>query len=199
MVTLVRGGAGFVFLAAMLVGCSTLPRSYVIVMPNPDGSVGTVILKGESGERTVNQAAKATGFNRNRKQVDLKGEQIHRTFWQVLTGAPPDPVRFILYFDRNQVLPNRMSSKTWDDLLITVHKWPAPEIVIDGFTDRRAADEYNMKLSDQRAEWISSSVIHAGVDPARVHLRAFGEQSPAVPTADGVAEPLNRRVEISIR
>lgn len=199
MVRRVLCGAGIVVLASMAVGCSLLPRSYVVVMPNPDGSVGTVIVRGARGQRTVDEASKATGFNARRRQVNLEYKQVERTFWQVLTGAPPDPVRFVLYFDKGEIVPNRNSTETWDTLLTTVRHWPAPEVEIQGHADRKAADEFNRELSNARAERIRVSVLRAGADPERVRVLSYGEALPAVPTQDEVSEPLNRRVEIAVR
>ncbi|MFZ4541204.1 MAG: OmpA family protein [Rickettsiales bacterium] len=67
---------------------------------------------------------------------------------------------------------------------------------INGHTDRVGSEEYNMDLSQRRAISVLHALEKAGVPNKQMHYFAFGESDPAVPTADGVEEPRNRRVEI---
>lgn len=76
---------------------------------------------------------------------------------------------------------------------------------IEGHTDSKGDDAYNLRLSVQRAEavkrWFAQN---AGVDPGRMSTRGFGEKNPVAPNsrADGTDDPegrqKNRRVEIVI-
>jgi len=75
---------------------------------------------------------------------------------------------------------------------------PEAAIVVVGHTDRRGTDAYNLDLSLRRAEAVRSALIERGVEPDRIDTVARGEWDPAVPTADGVAEPANRRVEVFV-
>ena len=73
---------------------------------------------------------------------------------------------------------------------------------IEGHTDAKGSDAYNLKLSEARAltvrEWLSSR----GVVPATTPIKGFGKSKPVAPnsTADGKDDPLgrqkNRRVEV---
>jgi outer membrane protein OmpA-like peptidoglycan-associated protein len=76
---------------------------------------------------------------------------------------------------------------------------PAPEVVVIGHTDRVGALEYNDKLSLTRAETVRAALIAAGIMPLQMEVAGRGEREPAVPTADEVKEPRNRRVEIIVR
>lgn len=71
-------------------------------------------------------------------------------------------------------------------------------IVINGHADRAGSDEYNMTLSENRAKFVRAALLAAGVPENLIEYFAFGETDPDIATADGVAEPLNRRVEIFI-
>lgn len=75
---------------------------------------------------------------------------------------------------------------------------PEVEVVINGHADRSGTDQYNLDLSQKRAEFVRATLIRAGVPAERIRYFAFGETDPAVPTPDGVREPKNRRVEIFI-
>jgi len=66
--------------------------------------------------------------------------------------------------------------------------------VIDGHTDARASDAYNIDLSQRRADAVAAIAAETGANVQQV--RAFGERKPRAPntTRDGMA--MNRRVEI---
>lgn len=70
---------------------------------------------------------------------------------------------------------------------------------IAGFTDRAGSAEYNVGLSQRMANSIRAHLARRGIPDANISTEAFGESRPLVPTADGVREPQNRRVEILFR
>lgn len=72
-------------------------------------------------------------------------------------------------------------------------------VVIAGHTDTVGADNQNILLSQKRAETVANALATLGVDTDAMALEAYGEEQPAVETGDGVAEPRNRRVEITFK
>jgi OOP family OmpA-OmpF porin len=71
-------------------------------------------------------------------------------------------------------------------------------VVLDGHADRSGAASYNVGLSERRARTVRDEMVRLGVPASAISINAYGESRPAVPTPDGVREPLNRRVEIVI-
>lgn len=71
------------------------------------------------------------------------------------------------------------------------------KIRIAGYSDTVGNPEYNMALSEQRAQAVADRLIEAGVDSDRIEVLAFGEQVLPEPTGDNVNEPLNRCVSIT--
>jgi len=71
-------------------------------------------------------------------------------------------------------------------------------IDVTGHTDRSGSDRYNQALSVRRAESVRRELVADGVADSLIVTRGVGESDPLVPTADGVREPQNRRVEIVI-
>jgi OmpA-OmpF porin, OOP family len=69
-------------------------------------------------------------------------------------------------------------------------------IEVNGFTDRSGPASYNMQLSQRRADAVAAELVRRGVPRNEIVTRGFGEENNLVPTADGVREPQNRRVEI---
>jgi OOP family OmpA-OmpF porin len=75
---------------------------------------------------------------------------------------------------------------------------PQAAIVVVGHTDRKGSEAYNLNLSLRRAEAVRDALVSGGVAADRIDTIGRGEWDPAVPTADEVAEPANRRAEIFI-
>jgi OOP family OmpA-OmpF porin len=74
----------------------------------------------------------------------------------------------------------------------------SPRLDVTGHTDRSGSDAYNQALSIRRATAVQDALIADGVPAEIIVIRGAGEAEPLVPTADGVREPQNRRVEIVI-
>jgi len=74
----------------------------------------------------------------------------------------------------------------------------AQQITATGHTDTSGSAEYNLGLSQRRAEAVANELIRLGVPAADIVTVGRGEEDLLVPTADGVREPRNRRVEIVV-
>ncbi|MCQ4162934.1 OmpA family protein [Roseomonas sp. GC11] len=75
----------------------------------------------------------------------------------------------------------------------------ATRIEVAGHADRSGSPQYNQRLSQRRADAVAAELVRLGVARNAITVQAFGESRPLVPTADGVREPQNRRVEIVLR
>jgi len=73
------------------------------------------------------------------------------------------------------------------------------QIKASGHTDRAGSEAYNMALSLRRANAVRDQLVRDGVAEKDISVVALGESQPLVPTADGVREAQNRRVEIVVR
>lgn len=70
---------------------------------------------------------------------------------------------------------------------------------VTGHTDRSGSAAYNQRLSQRRAQAVRAELIRQGIAENEIAVFAKGESDPLVPTADGVREPQNRRVEIVLQ
>jgi len=76
---------------------------------------------------------------------------------------------------------------------------PKMKIAIGGHTDSRGSDDYNMKLSNERAASVKQYLQKMGLDAGRMTIKNLGKSAPLTAnetSADGAA--LNRRVDITI-
>jgi outer membrane protein OmpA-like peptidoglycan-associated protein len=69
-------------------------------------------------------------------------------------------------------------------------------IQVTGYADRSGSPGYNQRLSERRANNVSNALVRLGVPRQAQVVGGRGENDNRVPTADGVREPQNRRVEI---
>ena len=72
-------------------------------------------------------------------------------------------------------------------------------ITVTGHADKSGSNEYNMGLSQRRAQAVADLLVSMGVARTSISSEARGEEQPRVPTADGVRELQNRRVEVTVR
>lgn len=87
-----------------------------------------------------------------------------------------------------------------------IKKYSASKGQIEGHTDSKGADDYNMRLSQKRAESVKQWLVaRANLNGGKFTTRGWGETKPAAPNAapDGSDDPAgrqkNRRVEITVR
>ena len=85
------------------------------------------------------------------------------------------------------------------DKALEIASRPASEVMVIGHTDTVGGLEANDKLSLRRAEAVRDILVAAGVPGEKIELAGRGERETLVKTGDEVAEPRNRRVEISVR
>lgn len=71
-------------------------------------------------------------------------------------------------------------------------------ISIEGFTDAQGSEEYNLSLSERRAEAVKSELIDNGIEPQRIVSKGYGESYPVADNDTSAGRQMNRRVEIVI-
>ena len=71
-------------------------------------------------------------------------------------------------------------------------------VVLTGHADKAGSDSYNDRLSGQRVTAVADALKKGGLPTAGLDWKAYGETRPAVETGDGVANSMNRRVEVEI-
>lgn len=83
-----------------------------------------------------------------------------------------------------------------DQLTSFLDKYPDATISVEGHTDSMGSDDYNLALSQQRADAVRSAVTAKGIDARRVTTRGLGESLPVASNTDASGRQQNRRVEI---
>jgi OmpA-OmpF porin, OOP family len=118
--------------------------------------------------------------------------------------APPPPPRpvcnkgpYIVFFDwdKSDVTPEAAS--ILDSAVSAYANCDRVPIMLAGYADRSGSPRYNQGLSERRNTSVTGYLTSHGIPGAAITSQAFGENNNRVPTADGVRELQNRRVEIT--
>lgn len=180
-----------------------LPKNVVVLLDNPDGTIGSIQVFNAGKTNILNKAGQAIWLTRidgpPTEPFIPKAEDIREAFKDALKAKPEDPLKFILYFETDTTKLSPESQQQLPEILSIITSRTAPDIGVIGHTDRTASDEYNHQLSISRATTIRDTIVTGGIDPHVLEITAHGENDPLVETADNISEPLNRRVEIIIR
>jgi outer membrane protein OmpA-like peptidoglycan-associated protein len=115
--------------------------------------------------------------------------------------APQAPVAaksFIVFFDFDRSNITAQAQATINDAVAAAKAGNSTRITLTGHTDRSGSEQYNQALSVRRGEAVKAAMIRGGIPANAIVVIGRGESAPLVPTADGVREPQNRRVEIVI-
>ncbi len=183
-------------------GCGT-KENFIVLSPAEDGSVGAIEIATDKGSQILKEDGKAV-FIGGRNSLPSPPEAINKedtqlVFQDALQVHPLMPESFLLYFKFNSNELTDESKKLIHAILAAINKRQSHDISVIGHTDRTGKDEYNRKLSLERAQLVYNILKGENINPEDMTIVYHGEGNPLVATADNIAEPRNRRVEVMVR
>jgi OOP family OmpA-OmpF porin len=114
----------------------------------------------------------------------------------VVAPAPAPARSYLVFFDWDRAdLSDRARQVISEAAQASTHV-QYTRIDVNGYTDTSGTPAYNQGLSVRRARSVQAELVKDGVPQAAIDIHGFGETHLLVPTATGVREPQNRRVEI---
>jgi outer membrane protein OmpA-like peptidoglycan-associated protein len=105
---------------------------------------------------------------------------------------------FVVYFPFDQYVLTPEAQAVVQQAAQYANDGHSTRVVVVGHTDTSGSAAYNMRLSERRAKATADALVALGVQQSSLNVDWKGKTDLAVPTADGVKEPLNRRSTISI-
>lgn len=128
-----------------------------------------------------------------------------------LSAPPPPPVAAAsappaldctapavsIFFDWNMDTPLSEGASTISTLTQTAAQCGWKRFGVTGYTDTSGSNRYNDGLSLRRAQNVASLMSQGGIATDAMTVNGLGETQLKIETADGVREPMNRRVEIT--
>jgi outer membrane protein OmpA-like peptidoglycan-associated protein len=122
---------------------------------------------------------------------------------QVAPAAPPPPAPLpaqgVIYFDFDKANLNPTAEKTLNSIIADIKGRELGGITVSGFTDTAGPADYNMKLSQRRANTVAADLVKAGIPASIITTEAFGQTHLAVETPDNTPKQANRRATIDFK
>lgn len=192
----------FLILALLLTGCAA-KENLIILGHTDDGKVGALQVSTDKGSQVLSEEGKAIRIGDKDSLPSapqpITSEESQRLFADALQVHPLMPQSFLLYFQLNSNELTEESMALIGEIVAAVNKRQSKDISLIGHTDRLGSDEHNRRLSLERAKVVFDLLRAANIDESDMTMIYHGEGNPLVPTADNVAEPRNRRVEVMVR
>lgn len=190
------GGAA---LAVLLGACAT-QTGMVVLLPEKDGKdTAVVVTQGDERLALSEPFAAAKLTTAGLQAYQSNPQEVNARFGAALAAQPLRPIQFTLNFAEAKDELTDESKLAVNAVFAEIAKRPVPDVLVVGHTDAVGTNQVNDPLSQQRAEVIRAGLIRNGIAPENITAIGRGKREPLVPTADGVAEPRNRRVEIIVR
>lgn len=187
---------------ALAAGCAG-KRMEVVLLPEADGTVGQVDVRTDGGSQTLKGAYESTTAKDKGKTPEAvvvrDTAEIDEEFGAALSAQPVPPRRFLLYFQSGGTQLTAESTTLLPEIVAVIQERSSRDTSIVGHSDRVGSEEYNLKLSTERARAVADLLLAQGVDESILEITSHGEGNPLIPTQDDVAEPRNRRVEVTVR
>jgi outer membrane protein OmpA-like peptidoglycan-associated protein len=193
--------------AIILAGCKSMNKTQkgAIIGTAGGGAVGAVIGKA-AGNTALGAIIGATVGGVTGAVIGHKMDKQAKEIENKVPGAKVERVgegivvefseKILFGFNQSNLSAN--ASSNLDKLTTILKEYPDTDIEIQGHTDSKGTDEYNMTLSEKRAGSVATYLRAKGISSSRIRTKGYGETAPVASndTEDGRAQ--NRRVNFLI-
>jgi outer membrane protein OmpA-like peptidoglycan-associated protein len=178
------------------------PDLVVLLPDESEGTVGRAVVTSPTGSVELAAARESVSVSPNRPippVTVMREPDVQRLFGDVIATLPAAPAHFTLHFLFESDALTDESRALLPQILEAARNRPFPDVAVIGHTDTTGAAAVNYELGLRRANAIRGRLVEAGVERGLIDVTSHGEADLLVKTADEVADPRNRRVEITIR
>lgn len=128
----------------------------------------------------------ATGCVKEYKKIIYKRIKLNGKY--VATG---------IHFDKSKASLKQESMKVINAIAEVMIDYPKLRLSVEGHTDSDGEDNFNQKLSEERAKTVRKQLIMLGIDKKRLKSIGWGEKKPITNNNTEENKAKNRRVEFS--
>jgi outer membrane protein OmpA-like peptidoglycan-associated protein len=174
----------------------------VVLLPDPGKTTaGHAVVSNDQGRLDLSEPRAGARIMKGAapEATTVDAPEVQRIFGDALAALPPVLEHFTLYFRFDSEELTDESHRLVQDVLKAVKQRPEPDVLAIGHTDTTGTPAKNIELGLRRANTVRGLLIEAGLAPTSISVTSHGEAELLVHTADGVFEPRNRRVEITVR
>ncbi len=131
-------------------------------------------------------------------QVDDQGRILARDANIKLSETKGGRTRLLVFFATNSAELNPSSYPELNRAVHLMRAIPTMKVQIAGYTDSVGSDQYNLQLSQRRADAVRNYIIQNGIAANRVTARGYGKASPIADNGTAAGRAENRRVEFVV-
>jgi outer membrane protein OmpA-like peptidoglycan-associated protein len=178
-------------------------QNLVVLLPDETGKVGSIVVKNAAGTQELTQGYQAVRVERSdvapTAPFAMDPVEVKRVFGSAIDAMPLPERRFLLYSElgRDELTPESLN--LIPEVLKAIQELRSTDISVTGHTDTTGDSRSNYQLGLRRAQGVAALLESKGVDRAILSITSHSEADLLVKTADEVAEPRNRRVEVIVR
>lgn len=186
--------------SVLLSGCVT--GDYVVLLESPDGTTGAVLVEDATGQTRLDRTHQgmAIGSRGVGSGPFTVGElRISRDFSAALAAQPELPQRFQLYFKIGSAELTEESQRAFEQVVEAIRLRGPSAVSVIGHTDTLSGPIWNEQLGLIRARAVAQMLRGRVIEVIDLRVSSHGERNLLIQTPDGVSEPRNRRVEVSVR
>lgn len=204
----------------MTTGCSTVKKTNKAQRGGAIGTVGGAVIGGVIGNNVgkgntvlgaiiggvVGGVAGVIIGNKMDRQAEkikneIPGAEVQRVGEGIIVtfnDKNPDGSKMGVYFefDKSDITAN--SKRALDKLVQIFNEYPETNILMEGHTDDKGTNSYNLALSERRAVAVGNYLKADGISSSRLTIKWYGEEQPKVENTSDIARAENRRVEFGI-
>ena len=188
---------------ALLAGRALPPKSEVVLLPQADGSPSAVVVQSGAVSQILSIPYQRTSVTLGQPPVldSVDAATVAKTYPALFSAMPPAPEQFTVYFQPGGLRLTPASEADLAKIVAAALQRAGADILVTGHTDAQGSDSDNDALSLKRAELVRQMLLQnpQSVKAELIEATGRGKRQLAIPTADGVAEARNRRVEIVLR
>jgi outer membrane protein OmpA-like peptidoglycan-associated protein len=193
--------------AIILGGCKSMNKTQkgAIIGTAGGGAVGAVIGKA-AGNTALGAIIGATVGGVTGAVIGRKMDKQAKEIENKVPGAKVERVgegivvefsdKILFGFDRSDL--SATAENNLGKLVEILKQYPDTDIEIQGHTDNKGADDYNLKLSERRASAVANFLRGRGVASSRVRIKGYGETAPVASNDTEAGRSQNRRVDFLI-
>lgn len=207
MISLKKTLTGIVAVSIIFGGCKSMNKTQkgAVIGTAGGGAVGAVIGKA-AGNTALGAIIGATVGGVTGAVIGRKMDKQAKEIENKVPGAKVERVgegivvefadKVLFGFDRSDL--SATAEGNLDKLANILKEYPDTNIEIQGHTDSKGSDSYNMSLSEKRAQSVATYLRGRGIASNRITTRGYGETAPVATndTEDGRSQ--NRRVDFLI-
>ncbi len=154
------------------------------------GTIGYMFDKQEKEFKQALADSEAASIQREQRIVDESKQREQEVL--VLTFKSD------FFFDVDSAVLKPGGYKDIDRAAVILNRYPETSLRVEGHTDSTGSEDYNLKLSEKRANAVKNELVAQNLDAARIQTIGFGESKPVADNNVESGRQLNRRVEIVI-